>query len=93
MRRAKVTSLLVVGYLCFFLEQYPVSATYLSNNTINDAVDQWENDPNTAQLTYGHISLWDISKVTSLELSECWEEKRVRKRLPGLGEMCYLGGV
>jgi len=37
-----------------------------NNESIRDAVKAWLRDPNAANKEYGHISRWDVSKVTNM---------------------------
>ena len=51
----------------FQLANLPVWGTcpgFLTNNTIQAAVDLWISDPSSAANPYGHISTWDVSRVT-----------------------------
>ena len=37
-----------------------------NNETLRAAVKEWLNDENQVEDKYGHISKWDVSKVTSM---------------------------
>ena len=37
-----------------------------NNETLKQAVKEWIDNPDTAKTKYGHISDWDVSKVTDM---------------------------
>ena len=39
----------------------------MTNSNIKTAVDLWTSDRSSALATYGHISTWDVSRVTSMK--------------------------
>ena len=45
--------------------------TAITNRNIHSAVDAWCQNPTSAQSTYGHISNWDTSSVTSMNKLFC----------------------
>ncbi len=52
--------------LCVLSLLEAVAGIALDNDSIHTAVDAWLADPTAAEATYGHISTWDTSGVTSM---------------------------
>ena len=38
-----------------------------NNDTLKEAVKEWLDNPASAKTKYGHISNWDVSKVTNMK--------------------------
>ena len=56
---------LISNYSWEFVDDTLVYCQF-TNENIQEGVDLWINDPSTAQGTYGHISIWDVSGVTNM---------------------------
>ena len=65
--------------VCLFQSLQPASQgmvmalTPITDSNINRAADQWVSNEATARSTYGDISEWDVSAVTSLTNSKFGE--------------------
>tara|TARA_B100000902_G_scaffold396694_1_gene458426 strand:- start:852 stop:2291 length:1440 start_codon:yes stop_codon:yes gene_type:complete len=55
----KLLLLLIIPFLCF-------GQTPITQENIFNAAEEWVADPVLAEKTYGHISDWDVSNVTSM---------------------------
>ena len=56
----KLLLLLIIPFLSF-------GQTPITQENIFNAAEEWVADPVLAEKTYGHISDWDVSNVTSME--------------------------
>lgn len=69
----------------------------ITNTNIRQAVTEWLNDATAAELTYGHISDWDVSSVTNMNCefagSMCRGVHTVSHVFVGLEHACWLYGV
>ena len=51
-----------------------MALTPITDSNINTAADQWVSKEATARSTYGDISEWDVSAVTTMHESKSGEE-------------------
>ena len=58
----------IIILFMMILSSVSYSQTAITNSNIYQAVDDWIITPSYAETVWGHISDWDVSNVTNMEL-------------------------